>query len=249
MIRVLLTSCDSVSGKEVILLDSETLHHLRKVIRAEIGERVDVLTGEGRVFRGNLISLDERKAVVSVFEEKVLTRRPPRLILAVSLLSSSRFDEVLDKVAEFGVDKLVPMICDRTIVQLKKGEVKDRWLRRLSQVCRSVGTPFLPEVEPVMGFEDVLARFAPEVARIFIPCLGSNSRHLLKELLEFQELRESGTSILILIGPEGDFSVREVELAQKAGAVPVTLGPLVLRVETATGVCAGMVHMVRSMDL
>ncbi len=249
MVRVLLTPSDVVVGDRITLLDSETLHYLKKVVRVQPGEAIEVLTDRGKIYKGTITDLQECRAEIKIVREGDLRRRPPHCILAVSLLSLSRFDEVLDKSAEFGIEELVPMLCERTVVRLKPGEIKTRWIRRLSQVCRSVGTPFVPAVHPVKRFEDVLDTFSPRVTRIFIPHLRAEARHILGELLKFQSQLKEGDSILILIGPEGDFSPREVDLAQQKGALSVSLGPLVLRVETAAGLCAGLVQMVRTLEL
>ncbi len=246
MVRVLLTSADQVEGDTIVFLDSETIHHF-DVVRVELGEEVEALDGKGKLYRGSVIEVKEKRVVVKVFEVREFSPLSPRIVLGVSLLSASRFDEVLDKVAEFGVDEVIPMICERTTVRIKEGELKSRWIRRLSQVSRSVGMPFLPRIQGVQRFPDVIRTFAQKDLRIYIPHLRAKDNFLTDLLSLYSAGEFFCRDILVLIGPEGDFTPSEVNLAREAGAKEVSLGRFVLRVETAVGFSIGLIHAVRSM--
>ncbi len=242
MIRILFSEGDLFEGDEVMICDSETLHHL-KVVRAEPGERIDVLMLGGKVLKGNLISLEDRLARVKVFEVADLPEGRVKTAIACALVSANRFDELVGFCAEFGISRLIPMITKRTVARLSEGTLKERWLRKARQVCRTTGNPFVPEISGVMDFVRVLDEFSRRKSRIYIPHLSAGSRDLLEDLVPLKRSCDYDW-ILVVIGPEGDFTPEEVELAREKGAIEVTLGRFVLRVETAVGYCAGLLSWV-----
>ncbi len=239
MIRIFLTEADKIESDKIFILDSGTLHHLR-VLRAEDGERIEVLDGKGSVYMTNLLSFGEHQVVLGIFQKGTLQRRGARFVVACSLISANRFDEVIGKCAEFGIDEIVPMLSRRCIVQMKIGEFKDRWQRKVIEVCKQCGNPYLPRISKVVEFCKFVDGICNERNLVFIPHLEECSQHLLDVLMEKQAELFRYEKVVVLIGPEGDFTPEEVSYALSKAAIPVSLGQMVLRVETAALFCAGI---------
>ncbi|AYR33579.1 hypothetical protein CUC01_11095 [Akkermansia muciniphila] len=155
------------------------------------------------------------------------------LTLCQAVPKGANMDLIIQKSVELGVSAIVPLVTDRTIVRLNAREAeakRQKWQRIALEACKQCGQNTLPEVALPVPFAEWLRGGIPEGLNI-IASLAPGVRPV-REVLETARSR-SVRHASLLVGPEGDFTDRETAMALEAGFVPVTLGPIVLRVETA----------------
>jgi 16S rRNA (uracil1498-N3)-methyltransferase len=214
--------------KEGIRLDGDPFHHLFRVLRMKAGEEVVLLDGQGGCCRCRIAVVESRSADLVVLErwqeeEKVV---PVRLLQGFP--KGDKFEFILQKGTEVGVSVFSPVMVERS-VPLLRGENADRrssrWRRIVEEAARQCRRSRVPDIEPPADLSQAL-RSGDEDLRLI--CWEEESRPL-REVLP--PSRPAG--VAVLIGPEGGFSTAEVALARAAGFVPVSLGPRILRTETA----------------
>jgi 16S rRNA (uracil1498-N3)-methyltransferase len=136
-----------------------------------------------------------------------------------------------------GVSAILPLISERTIVQLDEQDSKklERWRAVCLEACKQSGNNWLPELQPPQKARDFLADLTERKTSFDLKLIASlqPDTRPLKKILADSPRPTSASSVLILIGPEGDFTPAEFNLAKNAGCLPLSLGPLVLRAETA----------------
>lgn len=198
--------------------EAREAEHLFKVFRARPGEAVELLDGRGSRARGAVI---EQKMIRI---ESVETAEIPaeKLHLCCALPRRQKLDALLKQAAELGAWTIRPMRCERSVAE---GNPRERWELLLQEACKQSGNPFLPEILRENTLKDTLEALKMENVDIYfgsVKVVDHAARNLPKE-------REKA----ILIGPEGGFSDAELELITSYGAVPLNLGPHILRLETA----------------
>jgi 16S rRNA (uracil1498-N3)-methyltransferase len=219
-----------LSGKNVVTLDAEESHHAASVLRLQKGDALEVFDGEGRCFGARVGDL--RQGTLSVILEKKRDSEelPVQITLAVSAIASDRMEFLIQKVCELGAAEIWPVTTERSVVRLSP----DRWAKKIvrwkkivRESCKQCGRSKLPDIRDFRTFEALLGTLSV-FDLVLLPTLGAETREL------FSVLKNSRASrVLVMIGPEGDFSPREIREALRLGARAVTLGPLVLRTETA----------------
>ncbi len=230
MPRVLINS-GSVDQNSITITQTTTLHHLRNVIRAQLGQRLECFDGTGRWYAGPIIRFSKSVLVVEIQERSVEQSERVRVILAQALIRPERFDWMVAKATELNVTEVIPLVTSHTVVRLNAEQVDKkltRWQRIANEAAQQCGRTVVPHIAMLQRF----AEFAPtlrQYSRVLVPTLAVRGRPLCNEL----RVDEGVTSIAAIIGPEGDFTDEEVHLAQRHGAVPVSLGRLTLRSETA----------------
>jgi 16S rRNA (uracil1498-N3)-methyltransferase len=233
-----------------ITLDEDTSKHIIQVLRMAPGQALQLTDGKGALLTAVIIDDHKKKCRVRI--QSTLTRPPAerKVVIAISLLkNASRFEWFLEKATEIGVSCIIPLLCERT----EKQHARTDRLRNIlvSAMLQSQQT-WLPELPDPMSFTELLAN-PPGELRFIAHCLEAprptislaDWRHQEPAAGQVSPKAEPAPraaavhapSPLILIGPEGDFSPTEIELALKEGFLPVTLGDNRLRTETA-GVAA-----------
>jgi 16S rRNA (uracil1498-N3)-methyltransferase len=203
-------------------LRGEEAKHLSKVLRVEPGQLYEISDNEQKYLAR--VEAAHREAVRFVIEEKLeAVRETPRIHLYAAIIKFEHFEWGIEKATELGVDRIVPVQTARSEVGLDKAVAKrlERWRRialEASQQCRRV---FLPELEGVARLRDVVGK-AP------------GQRYFLDEQRDGARLGRAGDEdISLLVGPEGGWTEEERNLCRGAGWQPVSLGPRILRAETA----------------
>jgi len=229
--RRFLVNPTQISEKEVSILGSEA-KHLSKVLRIKEGEKVLVLDGLGSSYLIQLEEVAEEGVRGRILEEISLASEPPlEVTLVQSILKGEKMDWVVQKATELGITRFVPLVSDRTIVKLNPAKALDRqkrWEKIAQEAVKQCGRALVPEIAPVKTLEEVIKEFA-EGELVILPWEGEQAQGL-KEVLEESSQPQK---VSFFIGPEGGFSQEEVEKAQRAGAKVVSLGPRILRAETA----------------
>jgi len=226
----------TVAGREVVL-PPELARRLAKVLRLQRGDRVILADGGGRDYEVELKEVSARAASAFVVGERPSPAEPSlELVLYQSLVRPQRFELVLEKGTEIGVSRFVPLLSGRAQVKVHPGPQRaQRWRRIVSEAAEQCGRGRVPAVDPTQPFEEAV-RSAPGLR--LIPWEGERTLGLGVYL---RALDERPATVSLIIGPEGGFAEEEVELARGAGCVPVSLGPRILRSETAGIVAAALV--------
>lgn len=222
-------------------LSPEESHHLVTVNRARVGDPVVAFDGAGREWQCTLATAHRSAAILHILSETQHAPLPHDLTLAQVLPLGPAMDAIVRKATELGARAILPLTSERSQVHLQ-GERQDRkrekWQTAALEAAKQCGNPFLPDIAPLAALGDLLGGATSHDLKL-IASLQPGARTLKAVLEEARALypRVDGLSprprVLWLIGPEGDFTPAEVDRAIGAGFVPVTLGPLVLRCETA----------------
>ncbi len=238
MHRCLVTTEELLAG--AFTLGKEAARHLQTVLRLRPGERVTLFDGQGRTREAVIASADRHSLALTADAPAVEHPRHPCAITLFACVSKgSRMDWTVEKAVELGVCRIVPVLSDRTIVRLDEedGQAKAaRWSRVAEEAARQCGAAWLPTVTPPASLKACLPIMA-QTAPVFVAALTPAARPLRAALAAF-----AGPPPLAgwFVGPEGDFTAQELDALVQAGALPVSLGPQVLRAETAClyGLCA-----------
>lgn len=219
-----------------LTLSAEESHHLVAVNRARVGDTVVAFDGRGSEWICELRSDRKNAAVLKVRFKQKLKALPYEITLGQALPKGQFMDAIVRKATEIGAVRIVPLESDRTQVHLDgdRSERKiEKWQTAALEAAKQCGNAYIPEVSPVQN-----ATAFMESARGFdlklIASLQPGAKSLKSVLAAFRAAQaRSPLKVLWLIGPEGDFTPAEMSLSQSAGFEPITLGPLVLRCETA----------------
>jgi 16S rRNA (uracil1498-N3)-methyltransferase len=232
----------AVTGERITITDPDELHHLLRVRRIRPGEGVECFDGTGRSYLGRIERCGRREAVVRIEQRREGRSWSTRILLGQALIPPEPFEWVVQKATELGADELVPLVTERSVVRppAQRGERKAlRWQRIAREAAKQCGRSTIPRIHPPRPFGE-FARTLDRVPLSLIPTLAEGTAALRAAL----EGVRAPDSLAVLIGPEGDFTPAEVELARRHGARPVSLGPLTLKSETAAvAVLAILRHM------
>ena len=222
---------------EIELSESET-HHLTTVNRAQAGDTVTVFNGRGTEWICELVFADRRSARLKVRFAQKMKPLPYAMTLAQALPKGSFMDAIVRKATELGVKRIAPLESERTQVHMDgdRSERKiEKWQTAALEAAKQCGNPWLPEISPIQSVE-AFVNGARGYDLKLIASLRPGAEPLRTALASFRAAAPVKTrppSVVWLIGPEGDFTPAEMSLAQSCGFVGITLGPLVLRCETA----------------
>jgi len=222
----------SLDTPVIRVTDPREIHHIKTVLRLKKGDRIAVFNGNGEEAEGPIISLgpDQIEMKPERHRSRGMAVRAP-IILACAIPKKAKFELIIEKTTELGVDEIIPLVTSRTEVRLDPARAK-RKLERFQTVAvnaaKQCQRSSVPTLHPVRHFSDFIPTMGPDTL-ILIPCLEGERKNLLDVLPRGIEAKK----ILFLIGPEGDFTPDEITLAVKYGGQPVSLGPTTLKVDTA----------------
>ncbi|PID38365.1 MAG: hypothetical protein CSA65_01740 [Proteobacteria bacterium] len=217
------------SEGDALRLDGPDHHHLTRVLRLDAGAALLLVDSDGWAAEAEIIEVRKRELRLRLSPRQRLPAPPlPRLSLLHGVARGGRSELVLQKATELGVDRLCPVLCDRSVARPREAESKRvRWLEVVRQAARQSERTRLPEVSAPQPLSEALmvARGRRELR--LVAALGGQplSSHV-------EPLREA-EAVTLLVGPEGGLTENEVALARREGFAPVSLGPQVLRSETA----------------
>ncbi len=220
----------AINGKNVSIGDARQLHHLKDVLRLKVDDQVIIFDSQGNEYTCAIRELHEKQALLTVKARGRAETRKTRITVACALPKQAKMDEIIDNLTQLGADSIIPMETERVIIKLddsKKEARLQRWRRIAEGAAQQSQRNTVPVVEPVTSIESVVSH-SQDFDLKLIPTLAGETK-LIRDVLT----RSKPSNILVLIGPEGDFTPQEVELAESAGFVPVSLGDSVLRVGTA----------------
>ena len=215
-----------------ISITGDLLNHLRDSLRIAVGEILLFNDGASHRYRAEITDVSKQAITGRILDTvQEPSRQTPRLILGQSLLKGEKMDWVIQKATELGVDELVPVQSRHSVVQLKADRIDSqiaRWHRIALEAAQQSEQWHLPTIAPPQSLATLLRN-----------CAAGTVTLMLAERLEGKSLRtvelpqDATGSVLMLIGPEGGWSKEEMRMAEQAGIEQVTLGPHILRAETA----------------
>lgn len=218
-----------------VIFPSDLSHQITRVLRLGLQERVIVLDNDGLEHEVELQTLSKRSVRGIICETRSIQTEPRlRLTLYMALLKGKKLDWVLQKGTELGVSRFVPVLSRRCIVpslkQIKQGKIS-RWQEIVREAAEQSKRGILPKVDAPYTFEQAISEVEQSNSMSFIAweIRGCSS---LKNVLQ-RATKEQYKTINLFIGPEGGFEEQEIRLAEQQGVIPITLGPRILRAETA----------------
>lgn len=202
-------------------LSNEESSHCFKVLRKKVGDHIHLIDGVGGFYEAEITIASQKKVIFNVIKKWNHLKRPYSLHIAIApTKNNDRFEWFLEKATEIGIDEVTPIICEHSERKIIKNERMEKII--LSAAKQSLKSK-LPKINKVTTFNDFM--YKNHSSHCFIAhCLPSQKKKLKNEVV---------SESTILIGPEGDFSTLEVEVALKNNFIPISLGSSRLRTETA----------------
>ena len=228
-----------------LCLTGEEAHHARHVVRVRPGERVAVLDGAGHEFLCEVQGYDRDEARLTVVEKRFQAAPPSQVTLLQAVPKGKLMEAIIQKATELGAFRIVPLLSERVVARFddKEGARKnEKWRLVAKEAIKQCGSAWLPTVEVPLTPNQFLAR-KERFELALIASLEGGSRPAREYFRAFEtERRRMPTSVCVWVGPEGDFTPAETEAIIAHGALPITLGRLVLRVETAAIYCLSILN-------
>jgi 16S rRNA (uracil1498-N3)-methyltransferase len=220
---------------QTVTIDGDDSHHLQRVMRAEVGDEVICSNGVDREALVRITALD--KGVVTgmaVHELKMEAEPEARVWIAQSLPKGDKMELVIQKGTEIGAARFLPFLSERTVVQYdakKEAKRTERWQKIAKEAAEQAHRNRVPEIVPVLSWKQLLGQ-AEQVDAAWICYEKEDGKQLRTAIREALDNGIKGT-FLLAVGPEGGFTEQEIEQAEAAGLVSVSLGKRILRTETA----------------
>ena len=213
-----------------VVLDEATSKHIVQVLRMQNGEQLQLTNGKGNLFTAEITDDNRKKCAVTIIKKSEIANHTSKISIAISLIkNTTRFEWFLEKATEIGVTEIIPLVCERTEktnfkIERMKSILVSAMLQ--SQQC------WLPVLHKPVKLVTLINQSKIE-KKYIAHCEDENNKQPL-----INKLINQSTNKLILIGPEGDFTKNEIELALQNNFIPVALGETRLRTETAGVVAA-----------
>jgi 16S rRNA (uracil1498-N3)-methyltransferase len=231
---------DNIVGETALLTDPDQLHHLKNVLRLKVNDAVALSDGIRNDYAGVITAIDKKRVEIKVKSKQTVQEPSVKLTVACAVPKGSRLDEVIDHLTQLGVTRIIPVLTERVVIKPDAAGVETR-LKRWRKIARSAAQQSqqskIPVVDPVTVFQDVVLN-TQEYDLKLIPHL-TGERKLLRDVIAASR----PANIIVLIGPEGDFTPEEVALALSNGFVAVSLGDTVLRVAAAAVAVAAFIRL------
>lgn len=220
--------------------------HILQVLRASDGDRIFVFDGEGREAEAIVDTSSEESSLrLTLLTHKSVPQRDLRVTLVQAVLKGNRMDLLIEKATELGVARILPIITQRTIPRFSAEQARqkrDRWNRIAISAAKQCGTGWLPTIALPDSLENMLANELTSSGPhpLLLGSLEDRAQPLAATIDTFRGNSLSG--VTIVIGPEGDFTADESQAFLEKGAIPVSLGELTLRAETAAMVAISVLR-------
>jgi 16S rRNA (uracil1498-N3)-methyltransferase len=228
-----------------LTLEGREAHHAVHVLRLGRGARVSLLDGAGHDWLCEVAGVGHDRLELQVVERRQAPPWPHQITLLQAIPKGRLFEDIIQKATELGVHRIVPLLAGRVVTHLDGGVALARtakWQQAAVEAIKQCGNAWLPRIEPPVTPEAFLGRKEPFDLAV-IASLADAPCHLRTHIDAFrQRYQRAPSSIGVWVGPEGDFTPAELDLARSAGVLPISLGRLVLRCETAAIYCLSVLN-------
>ncbi len=230
---------EKLSDRDTIELNEEDSRYISQVLRMRPGEEVTVVDADGLELICEISEITKKQVTLNINDRRENSSEPPfKVTLFQCVSKGERMDLTVQKCTELGVSSIVPVLSERCVVKMNakdsKGKI-DRWQKIALEASRQSGRGIVPKIEEPMPLEKAYELISDYDLTIF-PWEEETGKGLKSALQSF-----NGKKIAIFIGPEGGFSQKEADDAVDRGAIRVTLGPRILRTETAGAAVLAMI--------
>ncbi|MCT4565777.1 MAG: 16S rRNA (uracil(1498)-N(3))-methyltransferase [Maledivibacter sp.] len=217
----------------IVINNSEDIKHITKVLRLNIGDKIEVCNMESMDYIASICNVDKKFIECKICDKYLsMTESPLEVVLFQGIPKSSKMDLIIQKNIEIGVAKIVPIISERCVVKIrdKSSEKKkiERWQKIAGEAAKQCKRGIIPEIGNMLYIKDINS-ILEDFDMIIIPYEEEKNRGIRKAIMGKDDIRKIG----IIIGPEGGFTKEEVLEVEKLGGLSVSLGPRILRTETA----------------
>jgi 16S rRNA (uracil1498-N3)-methyltransferase len=230
---------------DALRLDGREAHHALHVLRLKRGELVAVLDGVGNEFLCAVENSSRHAVTLSVSLKNFTPPLPCSITLLQAVPKGKIIESIIQKAVELGARRIVPLLTEHVVTRLDDRDAADKrtkWQQVAIEAIKQCGAAWLPKIEAPMTIEQFLVR-QETFDLALVGSLQKERRHPRECFQEFQtKHKRLPQNIGVWIGPEGDFTPEELEAIQAAGALPISLGRLVLRVETAAIYCLSILN-------
>jgi len=221
----------NISGGSLVINDKEQVGHISRVLHLKVHEEVSVFDDKNNDYLCLIKEITKGSVAMSIIKKRPGEVSGKLMIaIACAIPKNVKMDTIVDKLTQLGVDEIMPLVTERVIVKLDKDkEAKrvSRWRKIALAAAKQSQRSSQPRIDNILSLKEALDKCGGFELRLFGALTGE--RRPLKEALSGARPK----NIFVLIGPEGDFTPREAELIREAGCTGVSLGELVLRVDTA----------------
>lgn len=222
-----------------VVMPEEHINHIKNVLRMKVGNSCIIFDGSGAEYTVKLTKMQTTSIEGKITGKINLPDKDKvRVVLVQGIAKGEKMDLIIQKCSEIGVDVFIPCRCERTIVKLDQAgaaKKQERWQKIAQAAAEQSHGMTVPIVEPVTDLASALKQIIPGLLAL-IPWEGEKSTNIKKILRG-----NCAHNIIIFIGPEGGFSEQEIAIAKEAGVIPVSLGPRILRAETAGLLAAALI--------
>jgi 16S rRNA (uracil1498-N3)-methyltransferase len=225
----------------IATIDGEDVKHIYKVLRLKPLDKVSVNNCEGKEYLGQITLVDKKEVIINLLEESAINNESPiEVYLFQGMPKAAKMDLIVQKNTELGVKAITPMISHRVVVKTELSEFKklDRWNRIALEACKQSKRSLVPKINAPIEFDDLLEELK-QMDLIVVP-YENEENYGIKKLVENIEKKHIN-KVAIIIGPEGGFEESEIIELKDIGANIVTLGPRILRTETAGFTCLSLI--------
>jgi 16S rRNA (uracil1498-N3)-methyltransferase len=225
----------------IATIDGEDVKHIYKVLRLKPLDKVNVNNCEGKEYLGQITSVDKKEVIINLLDESAINNESPiEVYLFQGKPKAAKMDLIVQKNTELGVKAITPMISHRVVVKTELSEFKklDRWNRIALEACKQSKRSLVPKINAPIEFDNLLEELK-KVDLIVVP-YENEENYGIKKLVQNIEKKHIN-KVAIIIGPEGGFEESEIIELKDIGANIVTLGPRILRTETAGFTCLSLI--------
>lgn len=239
MHRIPISSKD-ISGQEIIISDKHQIHRLKDILRIKVNEQVGVFDEQANEYLCQVQDLAKNRLILRIKHKLMPRLSKTKITLACAIPKKGKFDDIVDKLTQLAVDRIIPLKSERVIVKLDKRKEclrQERWQKIAYNALLQSQRNTAPQIDAPQQIEELLGQTQGFDLKLIATLSGR--RKALREIIGERSRR----NILILIGPEGDFTEAEVNLAVSVGCIAVSLGESVLRVDTAAIAVASFIRL------
>ena len=226
---------ENLNDSSSLTLSEETSKHIIQVLRMKSGEQLQLTNGKGKIHTAEIISENKKATEVRILSTVNGQQSTVKITIAISLIkNNSRFEWFLEKATEIGISEIIPLICERTE---KQNFRHDRMKNILVSAMLQSQQSWLPTLHQPTKFSEVV-KTSSQQNKFIAHCIEEDKSNLHQHI-------STSPHQLILIGPEGDFTKQEIDLAIENNFIPVSLGNTRLRTETAGIVAATILSFIK----